>query len=312
MKTLIPWLAVLSVGMSQSSGVCQDFSYGLEVEGVECGDEIFGKAGETIRLNVTAFVEQSHAGNHIFLLSVAGQGADVVFGFDPCDKECSSDILFPGGNGDEVLHNFQVLPDPDLVPEAGPLAGSRQGAGIGAGVILRVSPLPPQTVPAGRTDLLRFFVDVEVPADEGDKVLNLFFKDGLLTPEIEPVLVNGIDAGNGLVFEEDSLSLNGCSITVKPRSSEFGFKRGDANYDSTVDVTDAITTLNALFLGEETLPCGDSADSNDDGNVDISDAINTLAFLFLGASEIPEPGPATCGPDPTDDFLYCVSFSLCP
>ena len=312
MKTLIPWLAVLSVGMSQSNGVCQDFSYGLDVEGVECGDEIFGKAGETIRLNVTAFVEQSNAGNHIFLVSVAGQGADVGFGFDPCDAECSSDILFPGGNGDEVMFSSQALPDPDLVPDSGPLAGSRQGAGIGAGVILRVSPLPPQTVPAGRTDLLRFFVDVEVPADEGGMVLDLFFKDGLMTPEIEPFHANGITVENEWFLEEDGLSLIGCSITVKPRSSEFGFKRGDANYDNTVDVTDAITTLKALFLNEETLPCGDSADSNDDGSVDISDPINTLAFLYLGISEIPEPGPTACGPDRTNDSLYCVSYSLCP
>ena len=64
-------------------------------------------------------------------------------------------------------------------------------------------------------------------------------------------------------------------------------------------------TLNFLFLGGEAPECFDGADSNDDGAINISDAIATLNYLFLGGPAPPEPGPRTCGEDPTDDPMGC-------
>jgi hypothetical protein len=89
------------------------------------------------------------------------------------------------------------------------------------------------------------------------------------------------------------------------------FRRGDANTDGRVDISDPIATLRVLFLGEGYLPCEDAADSNDDGRLDISDAIFTLAALFTGGPEIPGPGADACGLDPTPDGIHCASFPPC-
>lgn len=88
------------------------------------------------------------------------------------------------------------------------------------------------------------------------------------------------------------------------------FIRGDANGDGTVNIADAITVLNALFGQPPVqLPCMDAADSNDDGVVDIADAVTALAHLF-GSATLPAPH-GTCGLDPTDDALDCITPS-CP
>ena len=82
------------------------------------------------------------------------------------------------------------------------------------------------------------------------------------------------------------------------------FIRGDSNRDSNVDVSDAVNTLNTLFLGAGTLECEDAADSNDDGNVDLSDAVFALNHLFLGGTRFSLPFPEP-GPDPTPDGIDC-------
>jgi hypothetical protein len=89
------------------------------------------------------------------------------------------------------------------------------------------------------------------------------------------------------------------------------FRRGDANADGVMDISDALYTLGYTFLGKECPKCLDAADSNDDGTLDISDAVTTLSSLFLGRGEIPLPGRDRCGPDPTPDELGCDEFSPC-
>ena len=62
-----------------------------------------------------------------------------------------------------------------------------------------------------------------------------------------------------------------------------------------------------------TLPpsCVDAGDSNDDGSLDVSDGIYSLAALFiLGSPPPPEPHSA-CGPDVTADEITCQAFN-CP
>jgi hypothetical protein len=75
------------------------------------------------------------------------------------------------------------------------------------------------------------------------------------------------------------------------------FIRGDADLSRKLDITDALFTLRALFLGEGSLPCLDAADSNDVGRVDISDPIFSLRYLFLGG-----PAPPSPYPDPGEDL----------
>ncbi|MCZ6792592.1 MAG: MG2 domain-containing protein [Planctomycetota bacterium] len=96
------------------------------------------------------------------------------------------------------------------------------------------------------------------------------------------------------------------TISIDDGSSVRLFVRGDGNVDGTVDLSDAVTTLNYLFVGEgaATLRCRDAADANDDGTINITDPIYLLQFLFLGGP--PPAAPHTApGVDPTEDDLDC-------
>ena len=89
------------------------------------------------------------------------------------------------------------------------------------------------------------------------------------------------------------------------------FRRGDANSDCGVQITDAIFTLNFLFVGGSAPRCQDAADTNDDGKVDLADAITVLGYLFLGGAEPPTPGPESPGKDPTLDGLTTCEGPNC-
>jgi len=103
-----------------------------------------------------------------------------------------------------------------------------------------------------------------------------------------------------------------CELDVpEPGATGDGeFVRGDANADGRTDLSDAVATLAALFLGGAAPPCVSAADSNDDGAVNVSDPSFTLNFLFLGGPAIPAP-TAGCGTDPTADGLSCDSYPPC-
>ncbi len=89
------------------------------------------------------------------------------------------------------------------------------------------------------------------------------------------------------------------------------FKRGDANGNGGVDLSDAVATFGFLFTGGDAPTCYDAADSNDSGSLDLSDGIYTLNWLFGGGDAPADPG-ATCGPDPTEDDLLACEYSECP
>jgi hypothetical protein len=86
---------------------------------------------------------------------------------------------------------------------------------------------------------------------------------------------------------------------------EYGFVRGDSNSDADLDISDAIFTLNFLFLGGDVPLCEDSADATDDGIIDISDGVRVVDFLFSGGRPPPLPYPEA-GQDPTPDTLGCL------
>ena len=81
------------------------------------------------------------------------------------------------------------------------------------------------------------------------------------------------------------------------------FRRGDADSTGTVDLSDAIAVLNALFLGAGPLGCPDAADADDDGALNLTDAVAVLLHLFAGGPAPPPPGPGACGRDPSPDGL---------
>ena len=83
------------------------------------------------------------------------------------------------------------------------------------------------------------------------------------------------------------------------------FVRGDANDNGGLDLSDALTTLNYLFLGGSGPACYDAADANDDGSLSLPDPIALLNFLFLGGSRLPPPTESP-GADPTPDMMTCL------
>jgi len=92
------------------------------------------------------------------------------------------------------------------------------------------------------------------------------------------------------------------------RGQEERFRRGDADGNGLVDITDPISVLGCLFLGSPCSRCPDADDANDDGRLDLSDSVYSLAFLFLGGRVIPAPGPFACGLDDTADALGPCSY----
>lgn len=82
------------------------------------------------------------------------------------------------------------------------------------------------------------------------------------------------------------------------------FVRGDSNADGSVNLTDAVVTLQHLFLGGAEPACLDGADADDSGRVNLTDPVATLLALFRGAGPLPPPYPDP-GFDPTDDDLSC-------
>ncbi len=89
------------------------------------------------------------------------------------------------------------------------------------------------------------------------------------------------------------------------------FLRGDGNDDGTIDLTDAITILNYLFLGGVAPGCLDAADSDDDEEIQLTDGIYTLSFLFSGGAPPPAPWP-DCGEDLAGEGLDCTAQQSCP
>ena len=87
------------------------------------------------------------------------------------------------------------------------------------------------------------------------------------------------------------------------------FRRGDANDDGKLDISDAIEVLKVLFLGG-TFGCRDAADFDDNGRIELTDAVAGLQHLFLDGLPPKLPGHR-CGSDPTLDNLGCESSQSC-
>jgi hypothetical protein len=96
-------------------------------------------------------------------------------------------------------------------------------------------------------------------------------------------------------------------VSNSPAPPEPKFIRGDTDGSGGIDLTDAVVTLNFLFLAGPALPCPDAADFDDSGGLDLTDPISVLLYLFQSGPTPMPPFPDR-GPDPTADSLgTCVS-----
>lgn len=89
-------------------------------------------------------------------------------------------------------------------------------------------------------------------------------------------------------------------------------RRGDANDNGQVEISDVSRILNFIFGINTTLPCQDAADVNDDGQINIADIPVLLNGIFGIAGTQPAPPFPLCGTDMTPSILTCSTFSSCP
>ena len=92
-----------------------------------------------------------------------------------------------------------------------------------------------------------------------------------------------------------------------------GFRRGDADDNGQVQLTDAVNILGFLFQGTAIPTCMEAADADNNDQVQLTDAVRILGFLFQGSAAPVDPGPVACGPDPDgdSDTLDCGEFLSC-
>ncbi len=166
-------------------------------------------------------------------------------------------------------------------------------------------------------DDLRVIVEWDNPISYGEV---LIYRDGLLLTRLpgsfERFVDNAVEAGTRL-YEvrgciDTSASLRAACQVEVIRRVDSDFRRGDANGDGFIDISDSVFTLLWLFTGRQAPDCPDAADTNDSGVVDITDPIALLSWLYAAGPRPAEPGPVACGADPTEDALpECVSRT-CP
>jgi len=112
-----------------------------------------------------------------------------------------------------------------------------------------------------------------------------------------------VRAARGALRSEDSNEACATPVGEGPI-----FKRGDADGNGSLELTDVIRALTFQFVGGVDINCLDAADVDDDGAITLTDSIRSLNFQFVGVpGTMPEPpGPVECGPDvEVDAFPPC-------
>ncbi len=202
-------------------------------------------------------------------------------------------FLFTGfdGNGSLIatttltVFNDSQTAGPEVqlwFPKTGPAAGgldvSLVGVGFEEGLRVRFGSAESPLVTVVNDQLALARVP-PAPPDVGD--------DGAVTVEV-------IAGATRIVLPEPFIYQ---SVGVKL------FLRGDANGDGGADISDAVTILGFLFLGD-VIECADGGDVNDDGKLELTDAVALLDFLFRSGAA-PRPPHPEPGRDPTADDLAC-------
>ena len=119
----------------------------------------------------------------------------------------------------------------------------------------------------------------ELSVDDLEALLRHTARDGIGSPS-EDLPGWDVSHGWGMIH---------AGAAVSAAQNALRFKRGDADLNGTIEITDALVILGFLFLGDSILSCLAAADIQDDNNVDISDAIGIFGYLFKGEAPPAEP-----------------------
>ena len=136
--------------------------------------------------------------------------------------------------------------------------------------------------------------------------MSVFFQTARLRAVVHAVMAFAMALVVGLGFT---------LVSMGPASGDdVDFRRGDANADGRLSISDGLMIRRFLFQGDRPPTCMDTADVNDDGDrggIDISDYIYLLGYLFVGGPHPPSPWGAA-GPDPTPDPIDCAEYNVVP
>lgn len=92
------------------------------------------------------------------------------------------------------------------------------------------------------------------------------------------------------------------------------FRRGDADIDGVLRVSDAVAVLRIAFGAAARVACAEATDATNDGAINVADAVHILRWLFADGPSPAALGPS-CGPDPdplgTWDDLGCAEYPAC-
>ena len=124
-------------------------------------------------------------------------------------------------------------------------------------------------------------------------------------------VIAGLYVSHSTAKEASSVAF--CDVSAGPLETATPFRRGEANADGQLDLSDAVAILSHLFTGGAAPTCEKAADANGDGRLDISDAVTVLSYLFLGGDPLPAPGPEACGSEPAESAspLGCDFYAPC-
>jgi len=169
----------------------------------------------------------------------------------------------------------------------------------------RVQDLDCSVAPSGKGAVVSWS-----PPGEIDGV-NLYRDGELIRALVLPFVQSVTDAGapsKQVVYEvavivegEEEACRTSCSIDLSLQQAPF--RRGDANGDEEVNISDVFAIIGHQFQGQS-LSCPDAADVDDDGELTLTDITDLLDFLYRDGSPLPSPFPGE-GMDPTPDDLPC-------
>jgi Dockerin type I domain len=104
----------------------------------------------------------------------------------------------------------------------------------------------------------------------------------------------------------------GIDGSITPTCLPPEFRRGDANEDGAVSISDGVFLIQYLFQSGPTSDCEQAMDANADGARNVADPIFLLTALFAGGATIPAPYPG-CGPSLVSSPYGCASYPpICP